>query len=76
MQWNQLHVDFDFPKTYQLEFVAGRDFMIGNLSDSNPMILNEAAVKALNQPLEKIIGASVIDVNDNNRSFTEAKKNV
>jgi putative ABC transport system permease protein len=26
-------------------------------------------VKALNQPLEKIMGASVVDVNDNNRSF-------
>src|SRR5690606_11578063 len=29
----------------------------------------EAAVKALNQPMEKVIGATVVDVNDNNRSF-------
>ncbi|MEX2232447.1 MAG: ABC transporter permease [Cyclobacteriaceae bacterium] len=70
MQWNQLHVDWDFMQTYEIEFIAGRDFIKGNLSDSSSMVLNEAAVKALNQPLEKIIGASVIDINDNNRSFT------
>jgi len=69
MQWNQLNVDFDFPKTYQLEFVAGRDFMAENTGDSSAMILNEAAVKVLNQPIEKIIGATVVDVNNNNRSF-------
>jgi putative ABC transport system permease protein len=33
------------------------------------MILNETAVKALNQPIEKILGASVVDVNNENRSF-------
>ncbi|MEO5599812.1 MAG: FtsX-like permease family protein, partial [Cyclobacteriaceae bacterium] len=70
LQWSQLNVDFDFPKTYQPEFIGGRDFINGNVSDSSALILNETAVKALNQPLEKIIGASVVDVNDNNRSFT------
>lgn len=69
LQWNKLNVDFDFAKTYSLEFVAGRDFDVNNVSDSSSLILNEAAVKALNQPLEKIMGASVIDVNDNNRVF-------
>ena len=69
LQWNQLNVDFDFAKAYQLEFVVGRDFITGNVADSSSMILNEAAVKALNQPIEKIIGASVVDVNDNNRTF-------
>jgi putative ABC transport system permease protein len=69
LQWNKLNVDFDFVKTYSLEFVAGRDFDASNVSDSSSLILNEAAVKALNQPLEKIMGASVIDVNDNNRAF-------
>jgi putative ABC transport system permease protein len=68
LQWNQLNVEFDFPKTYQLEFIAGRDFDPANLTDSSTMILNEAAVKVLNQPIEKIIGATVIDINDNNRS--------
>jgi putative ABC transport system permease protein len=67
LQWSQLNVEFDFAKTYQLEFVAGRDFDAANLSDSSSLILNETAVKALNQPIEKIIGTSVVDVNDNNK---------
>ena len=50
LQWNQLNVEFDFPKTFKLEFVAGRDFQVGNINDSSTVILNEAAVKALNQP--------------------------
>jgi putative ABC transport system permease protein len=33
------------------------------------MVLNEAAVKSLGQPIERVIGATVIDVNDNNRTF-------
>ena len=69
LQWNKLNVDFDFAKTYSLEFIAGRDFDANNVSDSSSMILNEAAIKALNQPIEKIIGASIVDVNDQNRSF-------
>lgn len=69
LQWNQLNVEFDFAKTYSLEFIAGRDFDANNVADSMSIILNEAAVKALNQPLEKITGASVLDMNDDNRSF-------
>jgi len=61
LDWKQLNVDFDFPKTYQLEFVAGRDFEFGSLSDSSSAILNEAAVKALNQPVEKVIGSTVAE---------------
>lgn len=59
MQWNQLNVDFDFPKTYDLEFITGRDFDAANINDSSAVILNEAAVKALNQPIEKVMGSSV-----------------
>jgi putative ABC transport system permease protein len=70
LQWSQLNVEFDFPKTYQLEFIAGRDFDSNNIMDSSALILNEAAVKALNKPVEEILGASVIDLNDNNKSFT------
>ncbi len=66
LQWNQLNIDFDFAKTYQLEFIAGRDFDAANVADSSSMIINEAAVKALQQPLEKIIGSSVMEVDDNN----------
>jgi putative ABC transport system permease protein len=62
LQWNQLNVEFDFPKTYQLQFIAGRDFDASNLADSSAVILNEAAVKALGQPLERIIGATLIEL--------------
>jgi putative ABC transport system permease protein len=69
LQWNRLNVDYDFPKTFSLEFIAGRDFTIGNVSDSTSVILNEAAVKVLNQPIDRIIGTTMVDVNDNARNF-------
>ena len=69
LQWNQLNVEFDFPKTFHLEFIAGRDFQIGNLNDSGSMIMNEAAVKALHQPLNKVMGSVVKDTRDSNRLY-------
>jgi putative ABC transport system permease protein len=69
LQWNQLNVEFDFSKTFHLEFIAGRDFKLGNINDSSSMILNEAAVKALNQPISKIIGSTIKDVRDSNRLY-------
>ncbi len=76
LNWKQLNVDFDFPKTYALEFIAGRDFDGNSIADSSAVILNEAAVKALNQPLEKVIGSSVVETyynqaerRQNTRSF-------
>ena len=69
LQWNQLNVEFDFPKTFRLEFLAGRDFQLGNINDSSTVILNEAAVKALNQPLNKIMGSTLINRFDNNRLY-------
>lgn len=59
LQWNQLNVDYDFPKAYQLEFIAGRDFENGNINDSSSLIMNEAAVKTLRQPIEKVLGTTV-----------------
>jgi putative ABC transport system permease protein len=70
LRWNQLTVDYDFPKTFDLDFLAGRDFQQGNINDSTSIILNEAAVKALGKPLNKIIGATAIAVYDNNRPYT------
>ena len=69
LQWSQLNVDFDFAKTYQLQFIAGRDFEIGNLNDSSAMIINEAGVKALNQPINKVVGSTVRDNNDTARIY-------
>ena len=62
LQWNQLNVEFDFAKTFKLQFVAGRDFQIGNINDSNSMVINEAGIKALNQPISKVVGTTVNEV--------------
>lgn len=68
LQWNQLNVEFDFAKTYGLEFIAGRDFDANNLADSASLIINEAAVKALNKPMEAILGATAVEVGFNNEN--------
>ncbi len=62
LQWNQLNVEFDFAKAFKLQFIAGRDFQFGNLNDSNSMIINEAGIKALNQPISKVIGTTVNEI--------------
>jgi putative ABC transport system permease protein len=69
LQWNQLSVDYDFPKTFQLQLLAGRDFQYGNVNDSTALILNEAALHALNKPLGDVMGATVRDTRDTNRLF-------
>jgi putative ABC transport system permease protein len=69
LQWNQLNVEFDFPKTFKLNIVAGRDFQLGNINDSSTVILNEAAVKVLNQPLNKVMGSTLRNRYDNNRLY-------
>jgi putative ABC transport system permease protein len=61
LQWNQLNVEFDFAKTYSLEIIAGRDFDGATLADSTAIILNEAALKVLNQTADKVLGATVIE---------------
>jgi putative ABC transport system permease protein len=69
LQWNQLSVEYDFPKTFQLEFISGRDFQAGNLNDSNSLILNEAAVQSLNKPVSDVMGAMVKDTRDSTRLY-------
>ena len=69
LQWNRLNVEFDFPKTFHLEFKAGRDFQVGNLNDSSHIILNEAAVQALNKPIDEVMGATMKDMNDTSRLY-------
>jgi putative ABC transport system permease protein len=69
LHWNQLNVEYDFARTFNLQFVAGRDFQIGNPDDSSSMIINEAGIKALNQPMDKIMGATVKDNNDSGRLY-------
>lgn len=69
LHWNQLNVEYDFGRTFKLQFVAGRDFQLGNPNDSSSMIINEAGMKALNQPIDKVMGATVRDNNDSGRMY-------
>ncbi|MFI5188358.1 MAG: FtsX-like permease family protein [Chitinophagales bacterium] len=69
LHWNQLNVEYDFARTFHLQFVAGRDFQIGNPDDSSSMVINEAGIKALNQPIDKVMGATVRDNNDSGRLY-------
>jgi putative ABC transport system permease protein len=57
--WNTFNVDYDFPSTFGLEFVAGRSFETGNMADSTSIILNEAAAKSLGKTPPEIVGTSM-----------------
>ena len=61
LEWNKFDVDFNFPKTFKLEFVAGRDFDASIRSDSNAIILNESAVQSLGQEAHDLIGLTIRD---------------
>ncbi len=61
VEWNKFDVDFDFARTFDLEIIAGRDFDRMVLSDSNAIILNEAAVNALNLAPSDVVGLTIVD---------------
>jgi putative ABC transport system permease protein len=58
-EWFQLNGDYDFPKTFGLKIIAGRDFDPQNVSDSTAILLNESAVKALKLTPEEALNISV-----------------
>lgn len=58
-EWFQLNGDYDFPKTFGLKIIAGRDFNSENVSDSTAILLNESAVKALKLTPENAVGKLV-----------------
>ncbi len=58
--WFQLNGDFDFPKTFGMKLIAGRDFDPSHTADSNAVLLNTEAVKALNTTPEDVIGKTII----------------
>jgi putative ABC transport system permease protein len=59
-EWFQLNGDFDFPETFKLKIITGRNFDHKNIADSSAILLNESAVKALNLTPEEMIGKTVI----------------
>ena len=58
-EWFQLNGDYDFPRTFDLKIIAGRDFDSKNISDSTAILLNETAVAALHLTPEEIVGKTV-----------------
>jgi putative ABC transport system permease protein len=59
-EWFQLNGDYDFPKTFDLKIIAGRDFDPKNVADSSSVLLNESAVKALKLSVAEAVGKSII----------------
>jgi putative ABC transport system permease protein len=58
--WFQLNGDYDFPKTFKLNLIAGRDFDHNNVRDSTAVLLNEAAVRALKLTPETAVGKTIV----------------
>lgn len=61
IEWNKFDVDFNFPSTFDLEFLAGRDFSKEIRSDSNAIVLNQAAVNDLGLSPLDVIGMTIQD---------------
>ncbi len=59
-EWFQLNGDYDFPRTFGIKVIAGRDFDPKNLADSTAILLNESAVKSLKLTPEEIVGKTVV----------------
>jgi len=59
-EWFQLNGDYDFPKTFKLNIIAGRDFDTKSVADSSAVLLNESAVKALHLTAAEMVGKTII----------------
>ncbi len=58
-QWFTLQGDYDFPRTFGLDLIVGRNFDLTNPADSNAFLLNESAIKSLGLTPEKALGTSL-----------------
>ncbi len=54
LYWNKFDADGDFPKTFDLEFIAGEDFREDH--DLNSLIINESAARELNLAPHEAVG--------------------
>jgi putative ABC transport system permease protein len=59
-QWFQLNGDYNFPQTFNLKIIAGRNFDPENVADTTAILLNESAVRSLKTTPEEILGKEVI----------------
>jgi putative ABC transport system permease protein len=60
-QWSELNVDYDFPEVFDLELLAGRDFIAENPADSDACMINEAAIKNLGIEIQEASGLRIED---------------
>lgn len=58
--WFQLNGDYNFPQTFKLNIIAGRNFDPENTGDTTAVLVNESAVRSLKTTPEEIIGKEVI----------------
>lgn len=59
-EWFQLNGDFDFPRTFKMKIIAGRDFDPNNIGDSTAILLNESAARSLKLSPQELVGKTVI----------------
>ncbi len=59
-EWFQLNGDFGFPKTFNMNLIAGRDFDPNRPADSTAVLLNRSAVNALKLSPEQAVGKTII----------------
>jgi len=59
-EWFQLNGDFDFPKTFKMKIIAGRDFDPENVGDSTAILLNESAARSLKLTPDQLVGKTVV----------------
>ena len=59
--WSELNVDFNFPKAFNLEILAGRGFDENNPSDSSTCLINESALENLGIDISSALGLTIED---------------
>ncbi|NGP77683.1 FtsX-like permease family protein [Balneolaceae bacterium YR4-1] len=60
-RWERYTVEGDYPKVYDLNFIAGRSFRADSPADTNAVILNEQAVKDLGLKPDEVLGRIMIN---------------
>ncbi len=60
-RWERYTVEGDYPKAYDLKFLAGRSFRADSPADTNAVILNEQAIKELGLKPEEVLGRIMVN---------------
>ena len=60
-RWERYTVEGDYPKAYDLNFIAGRSFRHDSPADTNAVILNEQAVQELGLKPEEALGRIMVN---------------